>query len=127
MMQISIKFIYFVFVIAKNLTRRQLVQKNIPVISVTEKTLAEAPPVFPAEKSVRIYPNPNNGRFILELKNFEGQAEVWVYNTLGTIVFMQKITNSSNPEINLPSSNKGIYFVRVISGKEQLTNKLIVR
>jgi alpha-tubulin suppressor-like RCC1 family protein len=78
-------------------------------------------------KSVKVYPNPNNGRFNLVLENFEGICKIKVYNTLGATIYEASANNTSNIEINLPYVKKGIYFVSVISGKEQFNKKVVIK
>jgi hypothetical protein len=78
------------------------------------------------EKSVRVYPNPNNGLFSLQLTNIESGATVSVYNMLGARVYESKATNPDNHKVNLPYIKRGIYFVKVTDGKEQFTRKMVV-
>ena len=98
---------------------------------VEEKSIAvtetEASVVIPVEKSIKVYPNPNNGQFFLEVSNFEARATVSIYNMLGSKVYESKMTNEINHKINLLGIKKGVYFVKVTDQKEQFTKKIIVR
>jgi hypothetical protein len=78
-------------------------------------------------KSVKIYPNPNNGQFFVEVSNFETRATVSIYNMLGSIVYESEISNEIDQKINLLGIKKGIYLVKVTDQKEQFTKKMIVR
>jgi hypothetical protein len=80
----------------------------------------------PGEKSVKIYPNPNNGQFILELTNVESGATVCIYNLLGARIYHTTAKNMSSHKINLPGIKKGIYFVIVTDQQEQFTRKMVV-
>ncbi|HKM92113.1 MAG TPA: T9SS type A sorting domain-containing protein, partial [Prolixibacteraceae bacterium] len=82
--------------------------------------------ILKAEKSIKVYPNPNNGNFTIELTNFDSNADVYVYNMLGAMVYKSSIENQSNLNINLPEINKGLYFVKVIGENEQFTKKIVV-
>jgi YD repeat-containing protein len=77
------------------------------------------------EKSIKLYPNPNNGRFTVEIKNFD-DAIVSVYNTWGTRVLLLPVNNSNKLPINLPNLSNGIYFIRVTDSKKQLVSKFVV-
>jgi len=96
--------------------------------SIERKELQEASPINIYNESIRIYPNPNNGKFNLALKNIEGQAEVDIYSSMGKNIYEQVIKNNPNLEINLPSIEKGIYFVRITcrGGKEQYLKKIVI-
>jgi C1A family cysteine protease len=86
-------------------------------------------PIVPvsSDKAVRVYPNPNNGKFIVELSNFEGNTEITVINTLGAVVSHSSISGENNSRVELSVMNKGIYFVRVNNGKTVKTNKIIIQ
>jgi hypothetical protein len=90
-----------------------------------EKFKEKKQPVPANEKSILIYPNPNNGRFYTLFSNLEGNSEICVYNITGELIHRQ-LTNLTNTEINLPFLKRGIYFVRVINGKDHFTNKIII-
>jgi len=78
------------------------------------------------EKLVKIYPNPNNGQFTIELTNVESGATLSIYNMLGAMVYQSLVTNQTSHKINLPGVRKGIYFVKVMDGNELLTRKIVV-
>ncbi len=68
--------------------------------------------------SFSLFPNPNNGSFTLENKNFESGSVyvVEVYNTLGKLI--ARFTGSQNTlPITLPHPAQGLYYYRV-SGKD---------
>jgi hypothetical protein len=92
-----------------------------------EKSLPDIPSVGDREKSVKVYPNPNNGQFTLELTNIESSVWVGVYNTLGVKVYQFSAKGNTKEEINLTNIQTGIYFVRVNSGKDLTTSKIIIK
>jgi hypothetical protein len=79
------------------------------------------------EDQIKLYPNPNNGSFTIEMKNFETDADIVVYNGTGSIIYSMTSTNTSYPKVNLPNVNKGIYYVRITGRGEQATRKIIVK
>ncbi|MCF8358943.1 MAG: T9SS type A sorting domain-containing protein [Prolixibacteraceae bacterium] len=81
---------------------------------------------FASGMKVKLYPNPNNGRFTLSLKNPGNNVLVNVYNMVGASVFQSDFLQEMDVEINLPFARKGIYFVKVSGGDEQFVKKMIV-
>jgi Zn-dependent metalloprotease len=94
--------------------------------STVEKSLPEKPVIKTGGKSVKVYPNPNSGQFTLELTNIESGSMVGIYNLLGTRVYQSTAKNETSHKINLPGIKRGIYFVKVMDGKKQVTRKMVV-
>lgn len=80
-----------------------------------------------SEKQVIVFPNPNNGTFNVTLLNFENSASICIYNLTGAIFYNSNIEQTTLKEITLPTIQKGIYFVRVTSNKEQFVKKIIIK
>ncbi len=70
-----------------------------------------------------IYPNPNNGIFILEVNS---PSKIIITNLLGEEILRQETTNGKN-KIDIQNQASGIYFVKIISSenKEPVTGKII--
>jgi hypothetical protein len=79
-----------------------------------------------AEKSIKVYPNPNNGQFALEFSNIESGATVSIYNMLGAVVYQSIATNETIQKASIQGITKGIYILKVKDSEEQLTRKIIV-
>jgi exo-beta-1,3-glucanase (GH17 family) len=79
------------------------------------------------EKSVKIYPNPNNGQLTIDLNNFDNGADICIYNMLGKNIHQSLSGNNPHYEINLPEIPSGVYLVLIRSGKEQYTKKIMVK
>jgi Concanavalin A-like lectin/glucanases superfamily/Secretion system C-terminal sorting domain len=73
------------------------------------------------EATLRLYPNPNNGLFTIELNT---NSKVIITNALGQ-EFMNADFPSGNYNIALNEAN-GIYFIKVISGNTQTTKRLVI-
>jgi len=69
-----------------------------------------------AEKQLKLYPNPNNGQFMLHLSNFDVRTEVIVYNLIGKTVRKATVFNVEQLEIDMLSAPRGIYNVVVSDG-----------
>lgn len=65
------------------------------------------------ENSVKIFPNPNNGIFVVELP--ENSQSVLIYNSLGELVYRNEEKSSGNSiKIDLTRHGKGIYSIRIL-------------
>ena len=74
------------------------------------------------QKVNNIYPNPNTGNFNIELAE---ESNVVIYNALGqTVKRLDKV--SGYHQVDLSNAPKGIYYVRIQSGNNVETQKLIV-
>jgi M6 family metalloprotease-like protein len=78
------------------------------------------------ELKVKVYPNPNNGRFTVELFNAEGSSDISIANILGAVVYKSTFTNTNVSEIELTYLQKGLYFVKVKNGEYVKTHKMMV-
>jgi Leucine-rich repeat (LRR) protein len=79
------------------------------------------------EKSVKIFPNPNNGRFTLALTNFEGLTHVIISNTSGAVVYKMVLKDLSNSEYDISHLPKGLYLIHIQNEKDRITRKIIVQ
>jgi hypothetical protein len=74
-----------------------------------------------------IYPNPTTEGFFLEIKNPGELSDVKVemYGSLGERLLKTTLAGSSKYYLNLSGNPAGIYFIRVVSGKNAGTGKII--
>jgi M6 family metalloprotease-like protein len=79
-----------------------------------------------SNKQVKIFPNPNNGKFFVELTNFEGISEVSVTNMSGAMV-RRLLTTGDKVDIELPMLHRGIYFVSIKNGNTVTSKKFVVQ
>ena len=92
---------------------------------------AHSPEIVQAESGnqIKLYPNPNNGNFIVEIANVKGNAEVEVLNTLGSVIGVYNaILNESNHSIgiNTIGLRGGMYFVKIKVNNTLLETKRVV-
>ncbi len=77
-----------------------------------------------------MYPNPNNGIFILSytLAKEVTEADVMITDVTGKLMYQDKLdTESHSISLKLQNTQSGIYFVKVMSGKEIISvNKVII-
>jgi len=72
---------------------------------------------------VSIYPNPNNGQFVIDLPNAE-KVKIEVLTISGQVVYSTEIVNAHNV-IDLTEFDKGIYFVK-LSNNDVIANYKVV-
>jgi PKD repeat protein len=94
---------------------------NIPGIPTGVATIA-------ATQSVKVYPNPNNGVFMMSLNTTGATPFVKIYNVLGQEVYTAQLKNQ-NTQVDLSSQAKGLYIYRVFSenGASILTGRVVVQ
>lgn len=73
--------------------------------------------------AVRLYPNPNNGTFTLDINN--ETADVQIIDLLGNTIYTAKHTKGS-VTLNLMDVASGVYLIKVNSNNIHTTNRLII-
>jgi hypothetical protein len=68
-----------------------------------------------------IYPNPNNGRFTIELN---ATTQVVITNILGDVIFNSNL-NSGKQILDIQNKANGIYFIKFIQNGKQESIKFI--
>jgi hypothetical protein len=94
-----------------------------------ERIIKEKKTNYIKSNTVSLYPNPNNGSFTLSYQLREdGEAELIVEDVTGKLIYQTKLNTKSNSmDINLKNTRNGIYFVKVMIGKEIIAvNKVII-
>jgi hypothetical protein len=71
--------------------------------------------------SVNVYPNPNNGLFVLELTT---TSKVIVTNALGQVVIAEKF-EAGKHNLDIRKEATGVYFVKVIENNNQQIIKVV--
>lgn len=79
------------------------------------------------QNNFKIYPNPNNGicKIKLNVTNFEN-SKYEVYDILGNLKNKGNIRNQET-EIHFNESEKGIFFIKIYTEKEQFIEKVIIK
>jgi len=87
----------------------------------------EVADLFSTIEYLNLYPNPNNGMFKLKIRLTEESAvQVDVYNILGQQTFTEKfIAKEIIKEYNFRDLQRGVYILKVSSGKESKTVKFV--
>jgi len=78
---------------------------------------------------IDVYPNPNNGKFMLRLGIEEGKlVDVEIMNIQGQIVYRDRIQVSSSKDepVDISSMPSGLYFIRVTDGEQMKFKKILI-
>lgn len=76
---------------------------------------------------LKLYPNPNNGKFFIENKTeIYSDLGIKIYNSLGEIVFLSSF-NTIKKELDISEFSNGIYFVTVTYEDGMLWKSKIVK
>jgi hypothetical protein len=79
--------------------------------------------------STALFPNPNNGRFTIELQGVRDKEQVEIYNMLGEKVYSQSFsTLHSQFSIDLGGKSPGVYLYRLVSetGAQIANGKFVI-
>jgi PKD repeat protein len=77
------------------------------------------------DDSFIVFPNPTNGNFSIDFKsNTIEHASIEIYDAIGKLVLIEKITNT-NTIISFEHFSKGFYFVRVKNKGDYFTTRII--
>lgn len=79
----------------------------------------------PESLGISIYPNPSDGRFIIESDKLNGFEEIIVRNNLGSVVNTWKIKDSNTIEIDL-GGLKGIFYIEITGPENIVCRKKLV-
>ncbi len=94
------------------------------------KNMSLATVIIPIkENNIKIYPNPSNGIFNLEINNVENNTyTVKVFDIIGVVVYTKTITGSSyiKEQIDISQNAKGMYFLSIESDNGSVISKRII-
>ncbi len=83
------------------------------------------------ENEIKIYPNPSNGLFFLEIPASKGKTyQIKVFDILGSIVYINTIQGYgfNKEQIDLSQKSKGMYFITVESDdKSQISKRILIK
>lgn len=86
-----------------------------------QSTSTDLPGSLVADYKIRVYPNPNAGRFRLEVEGtFTDTVQLVIINVEGKRVYQRDIAQAGEFLFNLTPMRKGIYFAQI-----RVNNKVI--
>ncbi len=75
------------------------------------------------EDGIAIYPNPNNGSFIIDINDID-TATINIYSITGQLI-LQKTLTQNTTKVDLLNSPKGIYFLKVKTANKTIVEKIV--
>ncbi|MBL4653961.1 MAG: T9SS type A sorting domain-containing protein [Flavobacteriales bacterium] len=73
-----------------------------------------------------VYPNPNNGTFVVSLTK-SGNYSMSVQNVIGQTVYSTQFTNQLSKEVRLGKLESGVYFITVKGEGLERTERIVVK
>lgn len=82
------------------------------------------------DNTLSVYPNPMLDKATLEIHSDNQPTEIILYNIIGKEIHRQELIGlgqNSRYEVDFSFLNPGVYFLSLITGKETLATKKIVK
>lgn len=79
------------------------------------------------ENAVKVYPNPNNGSFSVEMPSNVTNTEVYVIDMAGKVIEHRSGVNEHTIHFDLGNVASGVYMVHIVSGKNTYQSKVTVQ
>ncbi|NJK82498.1 MAG: T9SS type A sorting domain-containing protein [Saprospiraceae bacterium] len=97
----------------------------------TQTTVGEIPTSLndSFESQIKIYPNPNQGVFHLDIEPTRTDVSLIITNSFGTQITNYRLTsleNQSKHALDISNHPDGVYFIQVISGNQRITKKVLI-
>ena len=91
-----------------------------------ENEITSTPSMVSENSSVKIYPNPTTGKFIVDLKGeIPVKFQVYVFGIRGEKLHSETLNGERKHEFSLSERTVGVYFIRVVTDGRAETVKLI--
>jgi len=85
---------------------------------------------FSISSDIKVYPNPNDGIFNIEIEGLTGKnLDIRIFDLSGIQIYHKQETifdTSPTLSINMEGIGKGMYIIQIISGDQICKNKIIV-
>ncbi len=77
--------------------------------------------------SVKVYPNPSEGKFMIETGNIEGNSIIRLTNTSGLEIYTEDISGRGITSLDLPGLESGVYILSFENDNFTRFFKIIIR
>lgn len=79
------------------------------------------------EKLMRIFPNPSDGRFSVELENATGNYKFSLYNSEGMKMWEKEGLNGERIELDFYALRRGIYYLKANTSGNAIVRKILIK
>jgi hypothetical protein len=111
--------IYQVILTAQNECNSQNATQTVSSAASAENALEIA--------DIRVYPNPSNGLFNLEVAGLDQSVNVSIENIQGQVVYQGMVNGNGRMELNIQNQAAGIYMLHLSTEQGRVVRKLIVQ
>lgn len=81
-----------------------------------------------ARGDIRIYPNPTNGKVVVDLEKFHGKIEKWsVINMAGQEIIHRKYNGETRQMVDLSHLTSGVYILRLAGKDVEMHYKIVLK
>ena len=74
----------------------------------------------------RIYPNPTNGNFIIEIPELNSSYKCYKMYDINGVMVREKRLNDKQTDVDIGDLSAGIYLLKIIAGEEEFS-KIILK
>lgn len=75
--------------------------------------------------NVSIYPNPNSGKFVIDLGAVSGKIAVKIFNMLGEEIYANNTTATDRLPVDLGAFENGTYVIQLSNEKHVITKRIV--
>lgn len=75
---------------------------------------------------IKIYPNPTNSFFNIEIKEYNSSTEIEVYNCIGQLIISKPVTDSV-ANVDLSAFANGLYIIKILNNNETISFSKIIK
>lgn len=79
---------------------------------------------FEIQNDISVYPNPNNGKFILDLNTPLENASVTISNVIGQIIYSRKFSSLKSESFEILNA-EGIYFIEINHNNSKIIKRVV--
>ena len=112
---------------AGNRIKREIVLGGLRSSTLPEEVITEKLDIKKCDAEIRIYPNPTEGRFAVEINNVaeDVSGQIQVLNSQGQLLEKKGIQSEGKIDFDLTGEAAGIYILNIRLGEAVSTWKII--
>lgn len=113
-------------IVSSNYSKNDYIDETLNNNEITNKNDTNIDDKKLNEEIITIFPNPNNGKFYISIKNADNKSNIIVIrNTQGAIIYQNLNNVYEEIFVDISSQPKGLYFVSINQNGTLITKKII--